>query len=136
MEWCMPPTLPLRSSQDAQRVLAWQRLRWRVEDWQRVLKSRGKVERLERRRRERSERVVTINAVIASYARERAGEPIPSVGEVAVTQIGRNANQPIEDSQVQRSFRLRDVLQARAKRGLPATSTSVCDRAVRSPQPC
>ena len=134
MECCMPPTLPLRSSQDAKRVLAWQRLRWRVEDWQRVLKSRGKVERLERRRRERNERVVTINAVIASY--ECAGEPIPSVGEVAVTQIGRNANQPIEDSQVQRSFRLREVLQARAKRGLPATSTSVCGRAVRPPQPC
>ena len=41
------------------------KLRWRIEDWHRVLKSGCKVECLGHRQWERIERAVTINAVIA-----------------------------------------------------------------------
>ena len=43
----------------------WYKLRWRIEDWYRVLKSGCKVEYLGHRQGERIERAVTINAVIA-----------------------------------------------------------------------
>ncbi len=45
--------------------MEWYRLRWRIEDWHRVLKAGCKVEYLGHRRGERIERAVTINAVIA-----------------------------------------------------------------------
>ena len=48
-----------------ERVLEWYKLRWRIEDWHRVLKSGCKVEYLGHRQGERIERAVTINAVIA-----------------------------------------------------------------------
>ena len=51
--------------QEAERVLEWYKLRWRIEDWHRVLKSGYKVEYLGHRQGERIERAVTINAVIA-----------------------------------------------------------------------
>ena len=46
-------------------MLEWYKLRWRIEDWYRVLKSGCKVEYLGHRQGERIERAVTINAVIA-----------------------------------------------------------------------
>ena len=49
----------------AERMLNWYRLRWRIEDWHRVLKSGCKVEQLGHRREERIERAVAIRAVIA-----------------------------------------------------------------------
>ena len=55
----------MASREDAERVLEWYRLRWPIEDWQRVLKSGCMVEYLGHRRGERIERAVTINAVIA-----------------------------------------------------------------------
>ena len=61
----MHSTLAVQSRQDAERVLEWYRLRWRIEDWHRVLKTGCKVEYLAHRTGERIERAVTINAVIA-----------------------------------------------------------------------
>ena len=65
LEWFLLTTLRVESRQDAERVLNWYRLRWRIEDWHRVLKSGCKVEHLGHRTGERIERAVTINAVIA-----------------------------------------------------------------------
>ncbi len=50
---------------EAEQVLEWYKLRWRIEDWHRVLKAGCKVEYLGHRQGERIERAVTINAVIA-----------------------------------------------------------------------
>ncbi len=65
LEWFLLTTLEVRSLADAQQVLEWYRLRWRIEDWHRILKSGCKVECLGHRRGERIERAVTIKAVIA-----------------------------------------------------------------------
>ncbi len=65
LEWLLLTTCPVRTVQDAQRVLQWYRRRWVIEDWHRVLKTGCKVEQLQHRRAERIERAVTINAVIA-----------------------------------------------------------------------
>ena len=65
LEWFLLTTLAVAGREDAERVLEWYKLRWRIEDWQRVLKSGCKVEYLGHRRGERIERAVTINAVIA-----------------------------------------------------------------------
>ena len=46
-------------------MLEWYRLRWRIEDWHRVLKTGCKAEWLGHRTGERIERAVTIKAVIA-----------------------------------------------------------------------
>ena len=65
LEWFLLTSLPVQTRQDAERMLEWYRLRWRIEDWHRVLKSGYKVKYLAHRRGERTERAVTINAVIA-----------------------------------------------------------------------
>ena len=65
LEWFLLTSLAVQTRQDAERMLEWYRLRWRIEDWHRVLKSGCKVEYLGHRRGERIERAVTINAVIA-----------------------------------------------------------------------
>ena len=65
LEWFLLTMLAVASREDVERVLEWYRLRWRIEDWQPVLKSGCKVEDLGHRRGERIERAVTINAVIA-----------------------------------------------------------------------
>ncbi len=65
LEWFLLTTLRVESWQDAERVLNWYPLRWRIEDWHRVLKSGWKVEHLGHRTGERIERAVMINAMIA-----------------------------------------------------------------------
>ena len=65
LEWFLLTTLEIRSLADAQQVLEWYRLRWRIEDWHRILKSGCKVEYLGYRRRECIERAVTIKTFIA-----------------------------------------------------------------------
>ena len=65
LEWFLLTSLPVASDRDAERILKWYRLRWRIEDWHRVLKSGCKVEYLGHRTGDRIERAVTINAVIA-----------------------------------------------------------------------
>ena len=65
LEWFLLTSLPVASQAAAERVLEWYRLRWRIEDWHRILKSGCKVEYLGHRTGERIERAVTIKAVIA-----------------------------------------------------------------------
>ena len=65
LEWFLLTSLEVSGERQAERVLAWYRLRWRIEDWHRVLRSGCKVEYLGHRRGERIERAVTIKAVIA-----------------------------------------------------------------------
>ena len=65
LEWFLWTTVPVTSAPEAIQVIEWYRLRWRIEDWHRVLKSGCKVEFLGHRRGERIERAVTIKAVIA-----------------------------------------------------------------------
>ena len=65
LEWFLLTTLAVQSRQDAERVLEWYRLRWRIEDWHRVLKTGCKVEYMAHRTGEWIERAVTIKAVIA-----------------------------------------------------------------------
>ena len=60
LEWFLLTTLA-----DAERVLQWYRLRWRIEDWHRILESGCNVEYLGHRTGERIERAVTIKAVIS-----------------------------------------------------------------------
>ncbi len=65
LEWFLLTTLEVAAVADAERMLHWYRLRWRIEDWHRILKSGCKVEYLGHRTGERIERAVTIKAVIA-----------------------------------------------------------------------
>lgn len=65
LEWFLLTTVEVESVADAERVLHWYRLRWRIEDWHRILKSGCKVEYLGHRTGQRIERAVTIKAVIA-----------------------------------------------------------------------
>ena len=65
IEWTLLTSLPVASARDATRIVEQYRLRWRIEDWHRILKSGCKVEFLGHRTGERIERAVTINAVIA-----------------------------------------------------------------------
>ncbi len=65
LEWFLLTTLPVTSLADAERVLRWYRLRWRIEDWHRILKSGCKAESLGHRTGQRITRAVTIKAVIA-----------------------------------------------------------------------
>ena len=65
LEWFLLTSLEVSGERDADRLLEWYRLRWRIEDWHRVLKSGCKVEYLGHRRGERIERAVAIKAVIA-----------------------------------------------------------------------
>ena len=65
LEWFLLTSLPVGSQAEAEQVLEWYRLRWRIEDWHRILKAGCKVECLGHRTVERIERAVTIKAVIA-----------------------------------------------------------------------
>ena len=65
LEWFLLTSLEVRGERDADRLLEWYRLRWRIEDWHRVLKSGCKVTDLGLRRSDRIERAATIKAVIA-----------------------------------------------------------------------
>ena len=63
--WRLLTTLPVRTSGDVEKVVAPHRLWWRIKDWHRVLKSGCRVEEIAHRKRERVERALAINAVIA-----------------------------------------------------------------------
>ena len=61
----MLTTLAVSGAGEAQQLVERYRLRWRIEDWHRILKSGCKVEFLKHHSGNRIERAVTINAVIA-----------------------------------------------------------------------
>lgn len=65
LEWFLLTTLALTSGEDAQQCLRWYCLRWRIEDWHRVLKSGCAIEDLAHKSVERLRRAIAINLVIA-----------------------------------------------------------------------
>ena len=64
LEWFVLTTLPVTSADDAARILGWYALRWRIEDYFRVLKSGCKVEELQHHTAERLERAIAIKMVV------------------------------------------------------------------------
>jgi hypothetical protein len=65
LEWFLLTTLPIDSPEQAEQVLGWYALRWRIEDWHRVLKTGCRVEQLGHDSAERLERAIAIRLVIA-----------------------------------------------------------------------
>jgi hypothetical protein len=65
VEWFLLTTVALNSPQDAEECLRWYCLRWRIEDWHRVLKSGCRIEDIAHETAERVRRAIAINLVIA-----------------------------------------------------------------------
>lgn len=65
VEWILLTTCDVSSSEQAQQILRWYCLRWRIEDWHRVLKSGCNIEKLQHKTAERLKRTIAINLVIA-----------------------------------------------------------------------
>ena len=79
LEWFLLTTLPVENADDAERILTWYGLRWRIED--RVLKSGCRIEELENRTAERLQRAAAINMVIAwrIHLMARLGRELPDL---------------------------------------------------------
>ena len=65
IEWFLLTTMDITSPEDAERCLRWYCLRWRIEDWHRVLKSGCRIEEIAHDTAERLRRAIAINLVIA-----------------------------------------------------------------------
>jgi hypothetical protein len=65
VEWFLLTTIEIRSAAEAEQCLRWYCLRWRIEDWHRVLKSGCRIEDLGHATAERLRRAIAINLVIA-----------------------------------------------------------------------
>ena len=65
VEWFLLTTIKITSAADAEQCLRWYCLRWRIEDWHRVLKSGCRIEDLAHETAERLRRAIAINLVIA-----------------------------------------------------------------------
>lgn len=65
VEWFLLTTMPVDGPEQAKTYLRWYCLRWRIEDWHRVLKSGCKVEKLQHDTAERLRRALAIHIVIA-----------------------------------------------------------------------
>lgn len=65
VEWFLLTTIKVNSPEMAQLCVKWYRLRWRIEDFHRVLKSGCKVEGMAHKTAERLRRAIAINMVIA-----------------------------------------------------------------------
>ena len=65
VEWFLLTTIEITSVEDAEQCLRWYCLRWRIEDWHRVLKSGCRIEDLGHETAERLRRAIAINLVIA-----------------------------------------------------------------------
>ncbi len=65
IEWFLLTTREITAVEDAQDCLRWYCLRWRIEDWHRVLKSGCRIEALAHKSAERLKRAIGINLVIA-----------------------------------------------------------------------
>ncbi len=65
VQWFLLTTIELRSPEQALRCVEWYCLRWRIEDWHRVLKSGCNIEELGHDSAERLGRAVAIYGVIA-----------------------------------------------------------------------
>jgi hypothetical protein len=65
VEWFLLTTCSINTAAQAQQCLRWYCLRWRIEDWHRVLKSGCRIETLQHKTAERLKRAIAINLVIA-----------------------------------------------------------------------
>ena len=65
VQWYLLNSMQIESFEDAEQCLRWYCLRWRIEDWHRVLKSGCKIEKLAHKSAERLRRAIAINMVIA-----------------------------------------------------------------------
>lgn len=65
IEWFLLTTVKIQSDEDAVECARWYCLRWRIEDWHRVLKSGCRVEEAQHETAERLKRSIAINLVIA-----------------------------------------------------------------------
>lgn len=65
LEWFLLTTCEITAAEQAQECLRWYCLRWRIEDWHRVLKSGCRIEALQHKTAERLKRAIAINLVIA-----------------------------------------------------------------------
>ncbi len=65
VEWFLLTTMTVNQSVDAEQCLRWYALRWRIEDWHRVLKSGCKIEDLALETAQRLRRAIAIHLVIA-----------------------------------------------------------------------
>ena len=64
IEWFLLTTMKISSAEKAEQCLRWYVLRWRIEDWHRVLKSGCRIEDLQHKTVERLRRAIAINLVI------------------------------------------------------------------------
>lgn len=65
IEWLLLTTVAIKCVEDARECLRWYCLRWRIEDWHRVLKSGCRIEDAAHKTAERLKRSIAINLVIA-----------------------------------------------------------------------
>ncbi|MCG2601170.1 MAG: IS4 family transposase [Achromobacter sp.] len=65
VEWFVLTTLAVDTADEAAEILHWYSLRWRIEDWHRVLKSGCNIDELGHHSAERLERAIAIRMVIA-----------------------------------------------------------------------
>lgn len=65
IEWFLITTMDIASVQEAEQCVRWYCLRWRIEDWHRVLKTGCRIEQLAHKTAERLKRAIAINMVIA-----------------------------------------------------------------------
>ncbi|MGZ6292354.1 MAG: IS4 family transposase, partial [Syntrophales bacterium] len=65
IEWFLVTTVEIECVEDAEKCLRWYCLRWRIEDWHRVLKSGCRIEDAAHKTAERLKRSIAINLVIA-----------------------------------------------------------------------
>ncbi|MFT5350985.1 MAG: hypothetical protein ACI9MF_001804 [Gammaproteobacteria bacterium] len=65
IEWFLLTTINIASAEEAEQCLRWYTLRWRIEDWHRVLKSGCRIGDLAHETAERLRRAIGINLVIA-----------------------------------------------------------------------
>jgi len=65
LRWVLLTTVPIRSHKEALRCLRWYTMRWRIEEWHRVLKSGCHIESHQHHTADRLSRAICIDAVIA-----------------------------------------------------------------------
>ena len=65
VEWYLLTTIEIDTPEKAEESLRWYCLRWRIEDWHRVLKSGCRIEELAHETAERLRRSIAINLVVA-----------------------------------------------------------------------
>jgi hypothetical protein len=64
VQWLLLTTLPVATAEQAEQCLRWYCLRWRIEDWHRVLKSGCRVEKLQHDTAEGLRRALAVKLVI------------------------------------------------------------------------